>query len=129
MEIEFLCRGRGSSADILAKPRKRVSEKNERGFLFRREPRGAETEAVSRRVASRAAAFLQHALGEGARRFDVGDIVQRHERVQRGIRASRLHGAMLAVGHVEEQRRPDDAPPEDIQAAPIKRFAVVLFVT
>src|SRR6202012_1139537 len=45
---------------------------------------------------------------------------------RRGIRTAGFDGALLAIGHVEEERRGDDAAPEDVEAAAIERVAMVL---
>ena len=54
-------------------------------------------------------AFLHDARRKGARGFDVGRIVQQHERLLRDVRADALRGAFLAARRVEgEQARMHD---------------------
>ncbi len=48
--------------------------------------------------------------------------------MQGDIGSRRLDGAGLTVGHIEEERRADDAPPEHIQAAAVERLTMVLRV-
>ena len=70
----------------------------------------------------------QHALGHGAGGLDVGRVVQRRQGVQRRVGADLLHRADLPAGRVEELRRPDDPPPERVEAPAVERVAVVLLV-
>jgi hypothetical protein len=46
--------------------------------------------------------------------------------VQRGVCPADFDHAVLPVGHVKEQGRPDNPPPENVKAAAIERFAMVL---
>ena len=48
--------------------------------------------------------------------------------MQGDVGPRRLDRASLTVGHIEEERRADDAPPEHIQAAAVERLSMVLRV-
>ena len=74
------------------------------------------------------ATFAENSLGKLAGRFDVGDVVQQSQRLQRGIRPLRPNFANLPLSHVKQNRRGNRPPPEDIQAAAIEVFTVVLKV-
>ena len=69
---------------------------------------------------------LEGPFGEGAGGLHVGRVVERRERVERRVRARGLHDAGRARLGVEEHRRPDDPPPEDVEAAAVEGLAVVL---
>ena len=93
-------------------------------------PRSGETIADRETLFRRLAALAHHALGEGARGFDEGDLVHQRERLQRRVRARAFWGAGLAIGRVEEQhrRRRSGAFPDRVKGAAKEPLACVGFV-
>ena len=77
---------------------------------------------------SPAACSVRTCAGERAGRFDVGRIVQQHERLLRRVAARPLDGAFLAAGGVEgDQAGVQERPlPVGVQAAAILALALVV---
>ena len=78
-----------------------------------------------RPLLGRRAALLDDPPGQGLGRLDVDRIVQRHERLQRRVRADAADGADLAARGVERRHRRvrDRPPPEGVQAAAVAVLA------
>jgi hypothetical protein len=71
---------------------------------------------------------LQHLLGKHSGRLDEGRVIQRHQRVQGGVRARGFDGADLASAVIKEHRGADDATPKHIERAAVKSISVVLHI-
>ena len=85
------------------------------------------------RFADMAALFTEDgvwdtAFGKGSGGFDIGDVIQRGQGVERGVGPSHAHGTSLAGSSVEEHGGTNDPAPEGIKAAPIKVGSLILLV-
>ena len=93
--------------------------------------RGGQPECEADAAAGILAAFVQHALGQRARRLHVSRIVQQHQRLQRRVGHGAARRALLAVRRVEgnQRRRRHGALPERVHAAAVQIVAMALHIS